>query len=301
MKKSPPATKTLSKVLLWTLIAVYTYNLPNARVVYDALVNIIGQETTGKVPLVMVAVTGMVYGIAVLITQKNLKNLLFLVPCGVIALMIITLEPNPNKHIHIPQYILMSWLFFAVLSMDYKSADIFILVFIYASILGVVDELEQGIHPARFYGWSDMLINSASALIGVFTIMGLKKMNPVDLGWTRLLKELKGILWLVFFGLLSSTIMCFYLFRVQNAGVFFGVYPDWLWASNLLIMLIIPPAIIFSQRRLTTNHIRFRDKQSSTLAADLKVAQLWTAPMLVILFYIQLLLIYISISGSGFA
>jgi hypothetical protein len=38
----------------------------------------------------------------------------------------------------------------------------------------VVDEPGAGYPPARFYGWSDMLVNSSSAVIGVLTILWLE-------------------------------------------------------------------------------------------------------------------------------
>ena len=180
------------KVILWGLVAFYTFILPDFRLVYNAIVGSFGQDVAGKVPIIIVLAVGIAYVIAVLLTHKSLKNLLFLLPCGVIAFLIMTLVSNPNKHIHIPEYVLMTWLLYAVLSRDYTGKGIFILIFFYASILGVVDELEQGIHPARFYGLSDMLVNSASAMIGVFTIMGLKKVKASGWAWMSRLKELKA-------------------------------------------------------------------------------------------------------------
>ena len=287
-------------MFLWLLIAIYAYSLPNARVIYNALVNSLGQDATGKVPVLLVAITGLVYSITVLITQKSLKNILVLIPCGIIAYLIMTLEPNPNKHIHIPEYVLMAWLLFAVLSMDYKSSDIIILVFILTSMLGVVDELEQGIHPARFYGWSDMLVNSASALIGVFTIMGLKKMKPLDLDWTHYFKEIKGILLLIFLGLISTTITCIYLFRVQAAGEFRGVYPTWLWVFDIAFVIITTPAIYLLFRKHNDSRMKSGDTRKDLPCSETRIAQLWIIPMLVILFYMKSILIYISLTGLDF-
>ena len=146
------------KVILWVLVACYTFILPDAIIVYRDIVGFFGQDAAGKVPVLIVVIVGIAYVITVLLSQKSLKNLLYLIPCGVITFLIMILVSNPNKHIHIPEYILMTWLLFAVLSKDYKGKGIFILIFIYASMLGVVDELEQGINPARFYGLSDMLV-----------------------------------------------------------------------------------------------------------------------------------------------
>lgn len=292
--------KTILKVFLWLLIAVYTYNLPNARVVYNFLVETIGQELTGKIPLVLVAATGLIYAALLLLSRRSLKNLLFLIPSGIIAFIIITLEPNPNKHIHIPEYVLMAWLLFAVLSMDYKTADIFILIFILTSLLGVVDELEQGVHPARFYGWSDMLVNSASALIGVLTIMGLKTMKASDFSWLRYFRENRSVVWLLALGLITSALMCFFLFRVQELSVFFGVYPAWLLFLNTLFAVNAFFAIYRTLKMRDHHESAGEGKDVVPNQDSKKIARLWVVPSLAILLYMHLILFYVAISRSEF-
>jgi hypothetical protein len=291
--------QTAKRIILWGLIVVYTYNLPNARVVYNFLVETVGQEITGRVPLVMVTAVGLLYALLLLLSHRSIKNLLFLIPCGMIAYAVITLEPNPNKHIHIPEYVLMAWLLFTVLAMDYKSADILLLVFLLTSMLGVVDELEQGIHPARFYGYSDMLVNSASALIGVFTIMGLKKTDPIDLSWVKNLRKEKPIVLLILFALVETTISCVYLFRVQAAGAFRGVYPGWLSLTDLVIALLVIYALyrIFTMKN---GKEPASIKDMNRFRKGKKLFKLWLSPILAILLYMKILLIYVSASGIPF-
>jgi len=297
---STPVSKIGLKVVLWGLVALYTFILPDVIVVYRALVGFFGQDSAGKVPVLVVGTVGIAYVVAVLLSQKSLKNLLFLIPCGVIAFLIMKLVSNPNKHIHIPEYVLMAWLLFAVLSKDYKGKGLFMLIFFYATMLGVVDELEQGINPARFYGLSDMMVNSASAMIGVFTIMGLKKVIAMDWSWTTHLKKYKGLLGLSGFGLTGAVIMCAYLFRVQVMGVFWSVYPVWLWIWNILF-LIMTPLMIFLYRRTFQNNIQIANTWKVIgMPAEGITARLWIFPLLVILFYMHALVIYVSISGVKF-
>jgi hypothetical protein len=292
--------RRILRIVLWLLIAVYTYNLPNARVVYNFLVETIGQELTGKIPLVLVAATGFIYTVLLLLTRRSLKNLLFLIPCGIIAYMIITLEPNPNKHIHIPEYVLMTWLLFAVLSMDYKTADIYILIFILTSLLGVVDELEQGVHPARFYGWSDMLVNSASALIGVLTIMGLKTMKAPDYGWLRYFRENRLVVWLLALGFFTAILMCYYLFRVQEAGVFTGNYPAWLLVLNGLFTLAAVFTIYRESVSARIMNLKSEGMGSASEGDSKRIAALWLTPMLATFIYMKILLFYVAISRIEF-
>jgi hypothetical protein len=297
---SIPVSKVGLKVVLWGLVAIYTFILPDAIIIYRAIVGFFGQAFAGKVPVIIVGTVGIAYVIALLLSQKSLKNLLFLIPCGVIAFLIMRLVSNPNKHIHIPEYVLMAWILFAVLSKDYKGKGLFILIFIYATMLGVVDELEQGINPARFYGLSDMMVNSASALIGVFTIMGLQKIVATDWAWTIHLKRYKGLLGLNLFGLIGAVIMCTYLFRVQAMGFFWSAYPLWLWIWDFLF-LIITPVMIFLYRDSFQKNTRIANTGKVIHPpAEGITARLWIFPLLAILFYMHALVIYISITGVSF-
>jgi hypothetical protein len=292
--------KNNSTVILWVLVALYTFILPDAIIIYRDIVGFFGQDAAGKVPLLVVVFAGIAYGIAVLRSHKGLKNLLFLVPCGIIAFLIMSLVSNPNKHIHIPEYVLMTWLLFAVLSKDYQGKGLFILIFIYASLLGVVDELEQGINPARFYGLNDMLVNSASALIGVFTIMGLKKVIATNCSWVTRLREFKALLGLSLFGFTGAAIMCAFLFRVQASGDFWSVYPPWLWVWNILFLISTPILIVLHRNALRKTHQITEGNKVYVSSSEVSTARLWVFPLLIILFYAHALVVFVSISGVIF-
>jgi hypothetical protein len=206
---------------------------------------------------------------------------------------------NPNKHIHIPEYVLMAWLLYAVLSRDYKGAGLFILIFIYATLLGVVDEMEQGINPARFYGLPDMMVNCSSALIGVFTIIGLVKSVPSDWSWASRLKDLKVFLALGLFGFVGIVITCDYLFNVQAAGKYWGVYPDWLLVWNIVYMLLVP-SIAFVRGALPQNLKLPEGVEEPPAPPELTTARLWIIPLILILFYMHILAIYVPGSGVKF-
>ena len=77
-------------------------------------------------------------------------------------------EENSSKYIHIPEYMVLSILVYVALSVDYSGSGILLLTFVLSSILGFVDEMQQGLYPDRYYGWKDMVINSSGVLLGVF-------------------------------------------------------------------------------------------------------------------------------------
>lgn len=287
------------RVILWTLVALYTFVLPDAILVYRDIVTAFGKAAAGKVPLIMVIIVGIAYGLAVILSHRRLKNLLWLVPSAVIAFLIIRLVDNPNKHIHIPEYVLMGWLLFEVLSKDYKGKGIFILIFFYGTLLGVVDEMEQGINPARFYGLSDMTVNSASVLVGVFTLMGLRKVMAADWAWTARFKEFKALVGLSLLGFAGIVITCAYLSQVQAAGKFWGVYPLWLLIWNVLYLLMA--AATASYRALYQK--KRRDGEGGTAPApspEMTTARLWTIPLVVMLAYMHALAVYVAVSGAPF-
>ena len=287
------------KVALWALVAVYTYMLPGITAAYSSALRAFGKDAAGTVPLFVVVVVGAAYAAAVLVSHRSWKNLLFLVPCGVIAFAILKLVDNPNKLIYIPEYILMAWLLYAVLSRDYKGRGLFILIFVYASLLGVVDALEQGISPVWSYALSDMLVNSASALVGILTIMGLKKMAASDWAWTAHLLKLKSYLGLGLFGAAGAAIMCSYLFRVQFEGKFWGVYPGWLLLWNYLYVLWVP-ALAFYRGALPENLRSAEGEKAPPLPPEAVTARLWIIPLVAILLYMHVLVIYVAGSGVKF-
>jgi hypothetical protein len=295
-----PGSKKAFKVFLWVLIALYTFILPDAILIYRQIVSYFGNDAAGKIPVVIVVTAGIAYALVVLLSHKSWRDLLFLIPCGVIAFLIMKLEPNPNKHIHIPEYVLMAWLIYAALSRDYKGSGILLLVFIYASLLGVVDELEQGINPARFYGWSDMLVNTSSALIGVFTILGLKKRAAAGWDWLARLKDFKALIGLCLFGFIGAVIMCGLLFQIQAGMDFWVVYPRWLWIGNI-IFLVLTLVMSFSYlASLRKKHPIPADGKVDLIPPGTAAARCWIFPMLAILFYMHALVMVVSISGVKF-
>jgi hypothetical protein len=275
--------------------------IPDAIVVYRFIEAKFGIIFAGRIPLVLVLICGAAYAVYIRQSRIRLQNLLYLIPCAIIVLIIFTSVSNPNKHIHIPEYIVLSWLVYAALSRDYKGKGLLVLVFICTSMLGVADELEQGIHPGRSYGSSDMLVNTASALIGVFTILGLSQRKPTGGQWLNDLKMFSGLLGLTGFGLCGAVLMCINLFVVQAyAGAFWGIYPAWLviWSVTFVINT---PLFVYLYKNTLQRHSLFLEKDAISIEVPKMItAQLWIYSPLGILFYMHILLIYVSISGVIF-
>ena len=286
------------RVLLWTLVAVYTFLLPYLIVVYNAIVKHFSAAIAGKVPITIIIVMGVVFSIVVLVLKKNIKTLILLIPCAIIAWFLISLEPNPNKYIHIPEYVVMSWILFEVISIDYKGRGIFYLVFICGASLGVVDEMMQGILPGRFYGWRDMIMNSAATVIGVLTLVGLRTMPPGDWTWIGCLKQYKKALGITLFGTAGAALMCFSLFNVKTHGTFDGSYPGWLLVWNGLFL--ITGLVVF----LFPGHFYMPDRTTngtgSSPSDQVVTARLWILCPLIILIIMHGLVVFTVAKGLAF-
>lgn len=277
-------------LLIWGVIALYTLILPSAILVYRRLESAIGQQATGRIPLYSVLILGVAYVSFGYARNKTLLHLLYLIPAGVIAAIIIRAEPNPNKHIHIPEYILMAWLLYAALSRGYEGEGLYLLIFVSGSLLGVVDELEQGLHPRRFYGWSDMAVNSASVLIGIATILGLLQRPTSQKRWLPQLKRYRSLLVLIAFGFAGALLTGIRLFDVQALEGFQGVYPSWLLAWNALFVILTPIAL----------YQRKKSRPTPSVPQGQTTARLWVYPILGILLVIHAIVLYAAIAGISF-
>jgi len=286
------------RVLLWVLVAVYTFVLPYFIVIYNVILKHFSAAITGKVPIIIIIVMGVAFFIAALVLKKNIKALTLLIPCTIIVWIFISLESNPNKHIHIPEYVVMSWILFEALSIDYKGKGIFCLVFICAASLGVVDEIMQGILPDRFYGWQDMIMNTAATVIGVFTLVGLRTSPSGSWVWIGCLKQYKKALGITVFGAAGATLMCISLFNVKAYGMFEGVYPGWLLGWSCLFVIIGSVVILFPRHFYMPHRTSY--DTGSNLSDQVATARLWILCPLVILIIMHGLVLLTAAKGLAF-
>jgi len=148
------------------------------------------------------------------------------------------------------------------------------LIFTCAAMLGIVDEILQGIHPQRTYGWKDMIIDTASGFIGVLMLARLIKTSPGDWAWIHQLRNFKGLLAVMLFGAATAVPMCIYLFDVQDQGTFWSVYPGWLLGANGLFLVASGVVCVYhwlGGQRLD----RFIAKTESTAVKSHTTALLW--------------------------
>lgn len=225
-------------LLLWGSVVVYTLSLPHVITVYNAILDKTSNALVGRIPVIILIVLCAVHILVLLQIRKEPKRLLLLIPCVAIVLAVIYLESNPNKHIHIPQYILMSWILFAALSIDYHGGGILLLTLVCASLLGIVDEILQGIHPARTYGWSDMLVNATASIVGVISIKAIVGNRGSGWEWRQYFRKNGLILALFITGATGASVMLVFLFNAGEPDELRKNYPTWMLVWNFLFLFL---------------------------------------------------------------
>jgi hypothetical protein len=289
----------LRRTILWGLVAAYTAALPDAIVVYRTIATYFSIPVARKIPAAMIILLGISYILFGMITKKSNRYFVLIIPCTFIVYAVMALEPNPNKHIHIPEYILMTWVLYEALSIDYRGKGIYILIFICSSMLGVVDELEQGIYPDRFYGWMDMGINSASSIIGVLILMGLRTEPEADWAWIGQVEKLKGSLGVMLFGAVGAVVMCVYMFDLKATTSFRSVYPSWLLGWSILFLTLAPALFLLYWRRFRELG-NFKDEKGRVLYIEAVTAHLWVVCPLSLLLIMHAIAVFVAFSGMDF-
>ena len=137
-------------------------------------------------------------------------------------------------------------------------------------------------------------------MIGILTLLGLKPARQGDWSWAGYLKEHKGLIGLGAFGLLGAGIMCYFLFRVQAAEQFWGVYPVWLLFWGLAYIVIVVALALTHLHQQTSRLPVYRSGPASDPSPAAKTARLWITPLLAILFYMHALIIFVSVTGAEF-
>jgi hypothetical protein len=101
-----------------------------------------------------------------------------------IAGLAITDPQYPAKRIHVPEYMIVSYLIRAGLAQHIKGWSLTLGAILAASLFGIQDELIQGIHSERTYGLPDMLVNTCGAIAGAFLSQSLNSSDiTVNLKW----------------------------------------------------------------------------------------------------------------------
>lgn len=95
---------------------------------------------------------------------------------GIVGAIFSLAIPDPHvpiKRIHVAEYIVLSFFVRYTLSHRLNGTSLTVFTILLTILLGIHDEMLQGLHSLRYYGWRDIIVNSCAGLSGSLLGHGL--------------------------------------------------------------------------------------------------------------------------------
>jgi VanZ family protein len=176
-------------------------------------------------------------------------NLVFLglgLVCAIFSLAL----PDPHvpiKRIHVAEYIVLSFLVRATLSHRLQGTRLTLFTVLVTLLLGIHDELLQGLHPQRYYGWLDIIVNGAGGLSGALLGHGLLCcVRPEVEARQPGVRGLAGLVTL--FVLVGASTAWLVMMLYQQRGNAISLLILLPQAASCLLLMVLRPEIVFSSR-----------------------------------------------------
>ena len=216
------------RYLLWLLIALYVWALPSAILIFNWLIDQLSLPVARWVPVAVMAALLVSYLVYVRKGGRGWQFRSFLLPVMLIVSGVVLLQSNPIKYIHIPEYALLFILVWLAFGNQRHSRSALLSAWFCVVLLGITDELHQGLHPERYYGWKDMVVNAAGGLVGLLWVKtywtNSPAAEPFKPHWSI------TAIGCVFLVLIASLAI---LLAVQYTGTFTDSYSRLLFALNV--------------------------------------------------------------------
>lgn len=156
---------------------------PHSFVIWQVLSQSLNDKVSAALPIVITTVT--VAATLVLFVKKMNPRAIsqwpwpYLIGGVLVAILgVLATDPGfPAKRIHIPQYIVLALIVQRALSFDLPIRAVLPATLLLTSLLGVHDELMQGLHAQRTFGIRDIGVNSLGALSGALLGVGFYAAN----------------------------------------------------------------------------------------------------------------------------
>lgn len=166
--------------------------------------------------------------------------------CAIFALAI----PDPEvpiKRIHVAEYLVLAFLVRATLSHRLQGGQLTLFTALVTLLLGVHDEMLQGLHPLRYYGWRDMIVNGVAGLGGALLGDGLYSFVRPEVEAAR--AKLRGpwLLAMLFLLLAASSLwLVVFLYQLRSQSIPLAMLlPQ---AAAGLLVILFRPDLVFSTR-----------------------------------------------------
>ena len=99
--------------------------------------------------------------------------------------LLLTDPQYPAKRIHIAKYVAVAWLVYLGLGGRLGGPRRALATLLIAALLGVHDELIQGLHPDRSFGIRDIVANGFGAAAGALIALAVTRVLHTPTQWAR--------------------------------------------------------------------------------------------------------------------
>jgi VanZ family protein len=172
---------------------------------------------------------------------------------GIVAAFFSLAIPDPHvpiKRIHVAEYIALSFLVRYTLSHRLQGAQLTLFTVLVTMLYGVHDEMLQGLHSLRYYGWRDITVNGMGGLSG--SLLGHGLMSFERPGVTEVMRRKGGGITpgavLVYGFLFAAVALHVYLLYQQRGSRFTTLSLLPLTGACLLTGILYPGIVMNSQR-----------------------------------------------------
>jgi len=212
--------------------------LPYAVHVFNFLRNVLTLNVVKTLPLIFLLLASLIYVRTCRLQKTGFRVWSFVAPTFILLCAVVALESNPIKYAHIPQFVALVFLLFIALNRSGLGFSMVAPAVFYAAAIGLLDEVHHGLHPERYFGWRDMIINACGAIIGGLVIHtfyirpnGLLSLPKFSIEFTLPSQWFAIVTWVLVFVSIVE------LLNATNSNQLSTVYPFALVVLNQILFL----------------------------------------------------------------
>ena len=172
---------------------------------------------------------------------------------GIVGAFFSLAIPDPHipiKRIHVAEYIVLSFCVRYTLSHRLQGTSLTLFTVFITVLLGVHDEMLQGLHALRYYGWRDIIVNGMAGLSGAFLGHGLLSFEKLG-GQAATRDKKKDITpgMIVVYAILMTAVVAQVILLYQQRGSHIGYLSLLPLAGACLMIAILYPGVIVNSQR----------------------------------------------------
>ena len=172
---------------------------------------------------------------------------------GIVVAFFSLAIPDPHvpiKRIHVAEYIVLSFLVRYTLSHRLQGASLTLFTALVTILLGVHDEMMQGIHSLRYYGWRDIIVNGMAGLSGSLLGHGLLSFERHGASSSGNLQRTKVTIGMVgLYILLAAAVVFLIVLLYQQRGGQFSYLSFLPMAGVSLLLGVLYPEIVMNSQK----------------------------------------------------